>query len=285
MDAIEIRAATPDDADAVASYHDRCFTNTYSSQLLAGELETPDLEGTREPLHDWFLPESEFETRVAVVGGAPIGHFTVSGHQLVHLFAEPDHQGMGLGRHLLAQGEAMIAAGGHTDFELHARVDNLAAVAIQTGGRARVPIGNQPGDRIVKRCMQRVRWGVAVLALALVACGGTRDTGEDAAATARLEITALAGPVCPVETDPPSPECAPQPVESATIIVTDADGDEVARGTTGSDGVVGFDVAPGELTVVPQPVEGLLGTASTISARLTAGQTLRVTVDYDTGIR
>jgi hypothetical protein len=133
--------------------------------------------------------------------------------------------------------------------------------------------------------MQRVRWGVVVLALALVACGGTRDTGEDAAATARLEITALAGPVCPVETDPPSPECAPQPVESATIIVTDADEDEVARGTTGSDGVVGFDVAPGELTVVPQPVEGLLGTASTISARLTAGQTLRVTVDYDTGIR
>jgi len=133
--------------------------------------------------------------------------------------------------------------------------------------------------------MQRVRWGVAVLGLALVACGGTGDTGEDAVATARLEITALAGPVCPVETDPPSPECAPQPVESATIVVTDADGDEVARGTTGSDGVVGFDVAPGELTVVPQPVEGLLGTASTISARLTADQTLRVTVDYDTGIR
>ena len=52
MDAIEIRAATPDDADAVECYHDRCFTSTYSSQLLAGE-------------------------------------FTVSGHQLVHLFVEP----------------------------------------------------------------------------------------------------------------------------------------------------------------------------------------------------
>jgi ribosomal protein S18 acetylase RimI-like enzyme len=128
MDAIEIRAATPDDADAVAHYHDRCFTNTYYSQLLAGEFEAPDREGTRQQLRDWFRPESEFETRVAVVDGVPIGHFTVSGHQLVHLFVEPDHQGVGLGRCLLAQGEAMIAAGGHTDFELHARVENIAAI-------------------------------------------------------------------------------------------------------------------------------------------------------------
>ena len=129
MDAFEIRAATPADADAVADYHHRCFTKMYASHLLAGELEAPVQEGTWQQLRDWFQPESEFETRVAVVGGAPIGHFTVSGHLLVHLFVEPDHQGMGLGRHLLGQGEAMIAAGGHTEFELHARVDNLAAIA------------------------------------------------------------------------------------------------------------------------------------------------------------
>lgn len=129
MDAIEIRAAIPDDAEAVADYHDRCFRNTYSSQLAEGEFEAPDREGTRQQLRDWFRPESEFETRLAVVDGVPIGHFTVSGHQLVHLFVDPDHQGMGLGRRLLAQGETMIAADGHTDFELHARVENLAAIA------------------------------------------------------------------------------------------------------------------------------------------------------------
>ncbi len=128
-DAIGIRTATSDDADAIEDYHDRCFAHTYASQLLAGEFEAPDREGTRQQLHDWFLPESEFETWVAVVDGAPIGHFTVCGHQLVHLFVEPEHQGIGLGRRLLAQGEAMIAAGGHTDFELHARVENSAAVA------------------------------------------------------------------------------------------------------------------------------------------------------------
>jgi ribosomal protein S18 acetylase RimI-like enzyme len=135
MDAIEIRAATPDDADAVADYHDLCFENTYPLQLLAGEFEAPDPQGTRQQLHEWFQPGSEFETRVAVVDGAPIGHFTVYGHQLVHLFVEPDHQGTGLGRHLLAQAEAMITVYGHTDFELHARVENLAAIAFyETAG-------------------------------------------------------------------------------------------------------------------------------------------------------
>jgi hypothetical protein len=126
---------------------------------------------------------------------------------------------------------------------------------------------------------------IAVSALALAACGRTVDTGDGAVATARVEVTALAGPVCPVETDPPSPECAPKPVDAAIIVVTDATGNEIARGSTGSDGAVGFDVTPGKLSVVPQPVEGLLGTASTISVTLTAGQTLQVTVDYDTGIR
>ena len=129
VDAFEIRAATPADADAVADYHHRCFATTYSSQLLAGDFEAPDPAGTRQQLHEWFLPDSEFETRVAVVDGAPIGHVTVSGRHLVHLFVEPDHQHMGLGGRLLALGEAMIAAGGHTDFELHARVENLAAIA------------------------------------------------------------------------------------------------------------------------------------------------------------
>jgi len=37
--------------------------------------------------------------------------------------------------------------------------------------------------------------------------------------------------------------------------------------------------------VVPQPVQGLLGTAPMIDVTLSTGQTLRVTVDYDTGIR
>lgn len=129
VDEIEIRAAQPGDADAVAHYHRRCFINTYSAQLLAGELEPPDLAGMRRQFRGWFQSESGFETRVAVAKGTPIGHVTVSGCQLVHLFVEPDHQGRGLGRQLLSLGEEIIGASGHTRFELHARVENFAAIA------------------------------------------------------------------------------------------------------------------------------------------------------------
>ena len=129
MKSIETRAATPDDAEAVADYHDRCFKNTYSSQLLAGEFRAPDLKGTREQLREWFQPDSEFDTRVVVVDGAPIGHYTIRDHQLYHLFVAPEHQSTGIGRQLLAQAESMIAAAGHRSFELHARVENVAAIA------------------------------------------------------------------------------------------------------------------------------------------------------------
>jgi hypothetical protein len=133
--------------------------------------------------------------------------------------------------------------------------------------------------------MRRAPWIIAVSIFALTSCGATDDSSNGSVVSAQLEVIALAGPVCPVETDPPSPECASRPVDGATIVVTDASGTEIARGTTGPDGTVGIDVIPGDLAVVPQPVEGLLGTAPMIEVTLTTGQTLQVTVDYDTGIR
>ena len=127
-------------------------------------------------------------------------------------------------------------------------------------------------------------WSVVVVIAVVSGCGAD-GVGEAPAATARLEVTALAGPTCPVETDPPSPDCTPRPVEGAVIVVTDSGGTEVARGTTGSDGQLIIAVAPGGLLVVPQPVDGLLGTAPVVTVTVAAGQTLRVTADYDTGIR
>ena len=125
---------------------------------------------------------------------------------------------------------------------------------------------------------------VASIVLA-AACGDAADPGHDAPATATVEITAVAGPVCPVETDPPSPGCAPQPVDGATIVVFGPDDAESVRGTTGSDGIVVLEVVPGELTIEPQPVEGLLGNASAVTVTVVEGQSRRVTVEYDTGIR
>jgi ribosomal protein S18 acetylase RimI-like enzyme len=128
MEGVEVRAATPADAAAVEDYHHRCFTTTYADQLRAGAFGPPDRAGTRRELHGWFVPGSDVETRVAIVDGAPVGHVSITGNRLVHLFVAPDHQGRGLGRHLLALGEAMLAGHGHTDLELHARVENVGAI-------------------------------------------------------------------------------------------------------------------------------------------------------------
>ena len=163
---IEMRAATPEDAGDVADYHDACFRKTYALQLLAAEFEVPDLEGTRQQLLEWFQPGSAFETRVAVIDGRPIGHFTVMGNQLVHLFVEPDHQGMGLGRQLLAQAEAMIVRNGHTEFELHTRVENLAAIAFyQVAGWA-----------MTDRLIHTVEHGISYHEHVLVKHGPTQRT-------------------------------------------------------------------------------------------------------------
>jgi len=121
--------AVPSDADVVADYHDRCFRSTYAAEILAGDIADPDAESTRLQLKEWFGPDSPFETHVAVVDDVPVGHFTVLDHCLVHLFVEPEHQGIGLGKRMLALGEAELAAAGHASFELHARVENTKAIA------------------------------------------------------------------------------------------------------------------------------------------------------------
>jgi hypothetical protein len=60
--------------------------------------------------------------------------------------------------------------------------------------------------------------------------------GGAAAGPTGIRGTALAGPVCQVETIPPDPACAPRPVAGAVILIRDASGTEVARTTTGADG-------------------------------------------------
>lgn len=128
MDGFEMRSAVPVDAETVADYHHRCFLDSYSAELAEGTLRSPDIEGMREQLRGWFQPGSAFDTWVVIIGDAPIAHVTISGHQLVHLFVDPDHQGIGLGRRLLEAGETSIAANSHRELELHTRIDNTKAI-------------------------------------------------------------------------------------------------------------------------------------------------------------
>jgi hypothetical protein len=106
---------------------------------------------------------------------------------------------------------------------------------------------------------------------------GTGETG--------IRGVALARPVCPVETVPPDPECAPRPVTGAVIIVRDGSGAEMARATTGPDGGFFVPLEPGPYTLEPQPVEGFMGTPAHVDVSVQDGESADVQLDYDTGIR
>lgn len=101
-----------------------------------------------------------------------------------------------------------------------------------------------------------------------------------------LRVVVVAGPTCPVVSDPPDPNCDDRPVEGAVILVHDEGGGEVARMTTDANGDALAGLAPGTYVLVPQPVEGLMGTAGPVEISIVEGVDPEpVTIAYDTGIR
>jgi hypothetical protein len=104
---------------------------------------------------------------------------------------------------------------------------------------------------------------------------------------AEVEVSgvAQAGPVCPVERQPPDPACADRPVAGAILVVTQ-NGDEVTRTTSAADGTFHLRLTPGEYQLIPQPAQGLMGTAPPIALTVRSGVPMApVVVAYDTGIR
>ena len=123
-------------------------------------------------------------------------------------------------------------------------------------------------------------------ALLLTAClPGVTPTPAQGEAT--LEVRAVAGPVCPVERDPPDPECEPRPVDGAPLFVSSSDGRDilVAQGTTGADGVARMSLPPGDYIGGGGDVEGLMGRPDPVTVTVVDGQTTILTLTYDTGIR
>jgi hypothetical protein len=115
-----------------------------------------------------------------------------------------------------------------------------------------------------------------------------RESGDELPEGSSVVVGLVtAGPVCPVERDPPDPACAPRAVEGAVLVVTGATGREVARARSSAAGRYEIRLQPGAYEMTPQPVEGLLGTPGPIPLRVTGPGEVpqRVDVGYDTGIR
>jgi hypothetical protein len=101
----------------------------------------------------------------------------------------------------------------------------------------------------------------------------------------RLDVALVAGPVCPVERNPPDPNCAARPVVRATIVIRDATGAQVAQLTSDAMGHATTDLAPGPYVVEAMSAAGLMGTPQPLSVQLTDAASGIVTLSYDTGIR
>ncbi|HYI65400.1 MAG TPA: carboxypeptidase-like regulatory domain-containing protein [Candidatus Limnocylindrales bacterium] len=121
---------------------------------------------------------------------------------------------------------------------------------------------------------------LALIATLVLACCQAPGAGQ--------AITGIvtAGPVCPVVTEPPDPACDDRPVAGAEIVVRDAAGETVARVRTAEDGTFSVSLASGSYELVPQPVEGLMGTASPVGITVEDGlPVVPIEISYDTGIR
>jgi hypothetical protein len=129
--------------------------------------------------------------------------------------------------------------------------------------------------------MKRLLFGIVVaLVVATAACAPAESV------TASIGGVVLAGPTCPVVTDPPDPACNDRPVASAVLVVRGADGREVARTISDAQGAFRVALAAGSYVIEPQPVDGLMGTAEPVEVTVEDGEDIAdLTIGYDTGIR
>jgi hypothetical protein len=117
--------------------------------------------------------------------------------------------------------------------------------------------------------------------MVLVACVSDEQLDDIATITGRL----VSRPTCPVETNPPDPDCAPQAVPDALIVVTLADGTEITA-LSEQDGRFRISLPPGTFSISFAPVEGIMSPPEPITGSVQESQQLHLyDLSYDTGIR
>lgn len=82
------------------------------------------------------------------------------------------------------------------------------------------------------------------------------DDGVATSAESGIRGTVTIGPTCPVETDPPQPECAPRPY-SGVFIVTTESGERIKTFRSDADGRFSVALDPGVYVVAMESESGL----------------------------
>lgn len=105
----------------------------------------------------------------------------------------------------------------------------------------------------------------------------------DSPATGVLRVTATIGPTCPGPQREGQTCTGPY---SGEFTLTDRAGNEVARFTTDTDGHAALEVAPGDYRVAPTAAGGRMSPRGTpVEVTVSAGQTVEITIELDSGIR
>jgi hypothetical protein len=94
----------------------------------------------------------------------------------------------------------------------------------------------------------------------------------------------VASPTCPVESDPPDPNCAPAPVPGAHLEFR-RDNEKVGDVVVDQNGHFTVDLPEGDYVVIGLPVDGLIGTPDPTDFTAGPGLAPELTITYDTGIR
>ena len=134
--------------------------------------------------------------------------------------------------------------------------------------------------------------GYPVLAIldvdAVAVDGGLAFSISDVKPTADIGVVAgkvVAGPVCPVQTDPPTPGCEDQPVGDAPILMGEVGSEELIPVHVAADGTFSVQAPAGTYVITADPLQEFLGTPEPIEFTIEAGEILDLVVIYDTGIR
>ena len=128
-----------------------------------------------------------------------------------------------------------------------------------------------------------VRHFLAFALFVLVTAAACTQHGPTPHPTTGVLGRVMASPTCPVEQPGRSP-CV-RTVAGAVILALDSSGRETGRATSDTSGSYFLPLSPGTYRIVPQPVQGLIGTAPERTVTVMAGVPFQLDLDYDTGIR
>jgi ribosomal protein S18 acetylase RimI-like enzyme len=141
---IDIRRADPQDAEGIASVHDRAWRGAYVGIIPHRALNA--MIGRRGPR--WWANAIRRSATVLVleIGGQIAGYATLGRNrarelkqagEIYELYLAPEYQGIGLGRRLFQAAREMLAAHGLKGLVVWALEENTTAVSFYQGAGGR----------------------------------------------------------------------------------------------------------------------------------------------------